>query len=109
MRFIALGANNRFRSITSQTFAWLPDGPIQRHFRQYIESDFFKSGFNEDLELMIQVIGTLSKSSSMALMARLKRLEAGQRRDAQTQARQVHLRAHRHQRSHWRPLAEVAP
>ncbi|MBI3374182.1 MAG: helix-turn-helix transcriptional regulator [Betaproteobacteria bacterium] len=74
LKFIELGANNRFRLRVSQTFSWLPDGPIQQQFRKYMQLDYFRSRFNSENELMLQVFGALSKPSRAALLTRLKRL-----------------------------------
>lgn len=74
LKFIELGSHNRFKLMVSQTFAWLPDGPIQQQFREYAQLDYFRSRFDGENELMLLVFGALSKPSRAALIARLKRV-----------------------------------
>lgn len=74
LKMIELGANNRFRLRVSQTFRWLPDGPIQREFRKSAQIDYFQSRFNGENELMLQIFGALSPSSRAALLTRLKKV-----------------------------------
>lgn len=72
LKIIELGMNNRFRLRVSQTFRWLPDGPMQQQFRKYTQMDYFQSHFSGENELMLQVFGALSAASRAALLNRLK-------------------------------------
>ena len=74
LRFIELQPNNRIRLLVSRTFSWLPDGPIQRFFNQQAHNEYFRSRFDRPEEFMLVVNGMLSKSSSAAVVARLKRI-----------------------------------
>lgn len=74
LKFVELYPNNRFKLLVSRTFSWLPDGPIQRQFREYAQLDYFRSKFDGENELMLMVFGTLSKPSRAALQVRLKKL-----------------------------------
>ena len=71
--FIRLLPNNRIRLMVSRDFTWLPDGPIQRFFKQHAHSDFFRSSFDRTDEHMVAVNGMLSRASSAVIIERLKR------------------------------------
>lgn len=74
LKFIELQPNNRIKLLVSRTFSWLPDGPIQRFFNEQAHNEFFRSRFDRSEEFMLVVNGMLSKSSSAAIVARLKRI-----------------------------------
>jgi hypothetical protein len=74
LKMIELGPNNRFRLRVSQTFAWLPDGPIQQQFRKYAQIDYFQSRFSGGDELMLQIFGALARRSRAKLLTRLKQV-----------------------------------
>jgi transcriptional regulator with XRE-family HTH domain len=74
LKFIELLPNNRIRLLVSQAFSWLPDGPIQRFFNQQAHTEFFRSRFDRPHEFMVVVNGMLSRPSTIALVARLKRI-----------------------------------
>ena len=74
LKFIELQPNNRVRLLVSRTFSWLPDGPIQRFFNQQAHNEYFRSRFYRPEEFMLVVNGMLSKSSSAAVVSRLKRI-----------------------------------
>jgi transcriptional regulator with XRE-family HTH domain len=71
--FIRLLPNNRIRLLVSRDFTWLPDGPIQRFFKQHAHSDFFRSSFDRPDEHMVALNGMLSRASSAVIIERLKR------------------------------------
>lgn len=70
---IELLPNNRFKLRIARTFAWIPNGPIQRAFKGAAD-DFFDSAFDREDELMILLNGRLSRANAMALIDRLKRV-----------------------------------
>jgi len=72
-RIIELLPNNRIRPLIGRTFAWLPDGPIQRYFRERVEKEFLSSAFERPEELFLFVSGMLSRDSMTELCARLRR------------------------------------
>ncbi len=72
--FIQLQPNNRIRLLVSRDFAWLPDGPIQRFFKQHAHGDFNRSRFDQPDEYFLAVNGMLSGSSRATMVARLKRI-----------------------------------
>ena len=72
--FIQLQPNNRIRLLVSHDFTWLPDGPIQRFFKQHAHGDFNRSRFDRPDEYFLAVNGMLSGSSRATIVARLKRI-----------------------------------
>lgn len=74
LKFIELQPGNRVRLLVSRTFAWLPDGPIQRFFNDQAHNEFFRSRFDRADEFMLVVNGMLSKHSSAAVVERLKKV-----------------------------------
>jgi transcriptional regulator with XRE-family HTH domain len=72
--FIQLQPNNRIRLLVSRTFSWLPDGPIQRFFNRQAHNEYFQSRFARPHEHMVVVNGMLSRTSSAAIVSRLKRV-----------------------------------
>ena len=76
LKFIELMPGNRIRLLVSRAFSWIPDGPIQRLFKDHFQADFFRSRFDKDGELMILANGALSRSSVGALLARLRKAAA---------------------------------
>jgi predicted transcriptional regulator len=72
--FIRLLPNNRIRLLVSRDFAWLPDGPIQRFFKQHAVGDFIRSRFDRPDEYCIAVNGMLSGGSRATMVSRLKRI-----------------------------------
>lgn len=71
---IALQPNNRVKLLVSRTFRWIPDGPIQAHFREQAYSDYLDSQFDGDHELLRLVNVMLSKKSIAVLLERLKQV-----------------------------------
>ena len=74
LKFIELQPNNRIRLLVSRTFAWLPDGPIQRFFNEQAHNEFFRSRFSRADEFMLVVNGMLSAASTATVVERLKRV-----------------------------------
>jgi transcriptional regulator with XRE-family HTH domain len=72
--FIRLAPGNRIKLLVSRDFAWLPDGPIQRFFKQHAHGDYVRSRFDRPDEYFVAVNGMLSAASRAALVARLKRV-----------------------------------
>jgi transcriptional regulator with XRE-family HTH domain len=76
LKFIELMPNNRIRLLVSSAFGWIPDGPIQRFFKQQVQGDFFGSRFDRENELMVLANGALSRPAVAALLARLRKTAA---------------------------------
>jgi len=72
--FIRLAPGNRIKLLVSRDFAWLPDGPIQRFFKQHGLTDYVRSRFDRPDEYFVAVNGMLSASSRSAIVTRLKRV-----------------------------------
>jgi hypothetical protein len=72
--FIQLLPNNRIKLLVSRDFTWLPDGPIQRFFKQHAHGDFVRSRFDRPDEYFVAINGMLSTASRAAIVARLKRI-----------------------------------
>ncbi len=72
--FIQLQPNNRIRLLVARNFSWLTDGPIQRFFKEQAHNEYFRSHFDRPDEYMIVVNSMLSRTSSAAIVAKLKRL-----------------------------------
>jgi transcriptional regulator with XRE-family HTH domain len=73
LKFVELMPNNRIRLLVSRAFTWIPDGPIQRFFKTRMQTDFFRSEFDGENELLLLANGALSRKSIAALMVRLRR------------------------------------
>lgn len=71
---IELLPNNRVKLLVSRTFRWIPDGPIQAHFREQAYSDYLDSQFDSEHELLRLVNVMLSKKSMAVLLDRLKQV-----------------------------------
>ncbi len=76
LKFIELMPGNRIRLLVSRAFAWIPDGPIQRFFKQQGTVDFFASRVDGPDEMLLLANGALSRSSVSALLARLRKTAA---------------------------------
>ncbi len=76
LKFIELLPGNRIRLLVSRAFSWLPDGPIQRLFKDQFQADFFRSRFDKESELMILANGALSRASVAALLGGLRKAAA---------------------------------
>jgi AcrR family transcriptional regulator len=74
LKFVRLLPNNRIRLQVSPTFAWRPDGPIQRFFKDRGAREYFRSRFDGEDELLFLINGILSKASRTAFVGRLRRL-----------------------------------
>ena len=73
-RIIELQPGNRIRPLISRTFSWLPDGPIQRYFRERVESEYLSCKFDRSDELFLFVSGMLSRRSTTEVVARMRRV-----------------------------------
>ena len=73
-RIIELQPGNRIRPLISRTFSWRPDGPIQRYFRERVESEYLSCKFDRPDELFLFVSGMLSRLSTADVIARMRRV-----------------------------------
>lgn len=65
--------NDRIRLCVSRTFAWIPNGPIMRRMAAMAE-DYFDHPFAGPGEFMRIISARLSRSASIALVARLEQI-----------------------------------
>ena len=72
MKMIELQVNNRIRLMISSNFSWHANGPIERFFRQQVQSQFFDSDFLNEGELRIVSNGNLGMHSRKRLVERLE-------------------------------------
>lgn len=70
---IELLPNNRFKLRVARTFAWIPNGPIQRSFKNHAH-EFFDSDFGGRDESMLLLNARLSHASVATLIEKLKRI-----------------------------------
>jgi len=71
-RIIELQPGNRIRPLISRTFSWRPDGPIQRYFRERVESEYLSCKFDRPDEMFLFVSGMLSRHSTADVIARMR-------------------------------------
>jgi len=71
MKIIELQANNRVRLLTSSNFEWHENGPIERFFRQQVQSEFFNAEFKNAGEIRLVKNGSLSLINRKRLVERL--------------------------------------
>jgi transcriptional regulator with XRE-family HTH domain len=74
LKFIELLPNNRYRLLVSQAFSWIPDGPIQRFFKEHASRDFLDSRFDHEDEFFVLSNGALSRSAVLGLLNRLRQV-----------------------------------
>ncbi len=72
--FLELLPNNRVKLLVARTFRWIPNGPIQTHFREQAYGDYLDSQFAGEHEMLQLVNVMLSKQSIAALLARFKQV-----------------------------------
>ncbi len=72
MKMIELQVNNRIRLMISSNFSWHVNGPIERFFRQQVQSQFFDSDFLNEGELRIVSNGNIGTQSRKRLVERLE-------------------------------------
>jgi DNA-binding Xre family transcriptional regulator len=74
LKFLELRPGNRIKLSIARNFSWVPDGPIQRMFKEDAAADFFDSDFNGAHEIMLFINGMMSDASLHNLTDRLKRV-----------------------------------
>ncbi len=74
IKFIELLPKNKIKLLISPGFNWIPNGPIQKFFQQYILSDFIGSNFQNEHEEMLCQFGMLTKESNALLRKKLRHL-----------------------------------
>jgi DNA-binding Xre family transcriptional regulator len=71
---IELKPLNRYTLRVSNAFRWLPDGPVQRYFREHVVADYFSGGFDGPGETLMCLPARLSSASAQELAQRIAQL-----------------------------------
>ena len=68
---IDLLPKNHIRLRVARDFRWLHNGPIERHFREQVQTDFFKSSFSKNDEVRLFLTGNLSSNSLEIILRKI--------------------------------------
>lgn len=71
---IELKPLNRYSLRVSNAFRWLPDGPVQRFFREHVVADYFAGGFTRPGEALMCLPARLSSASAQELAQKIAQL-----------------------------------
>ncbi|MFC0251023.1 helix-turn-helix domain-containing protein [Massilia consociata] len=71
---IELKPLNRYSLRVSNAFRWLPDGPVQRFFREHVVADYFAGRFDRPGEALMCLPARLSSASAQELAQKIEQL-----------------------------------
>lgn len=71
---IELKPLNRYSLRVSNAFRWLPDGPVQRYFREHVVEDYFAGRFDRPGEALMCLPARLSAASAQELGQKIEQL-----------------------------------
>lgn len=71
---IELKPLNRYSLRVSNAFRWLPDGPVQRFFREHVVEDYFAGRFDRPGEALMCLPARLSSASAQELAQKIEQL-----------------------------------
>lgn len=71
---IELKPLNRYSLRVSNAFRWLPDGPVQRYFREHVVEDYFAGRFDRPGETLMCLPARLSAASALELGQKIEQL-----------------------------------
>lgn len=74
LRIIELQPGGRVRLLTTRNFNWRENGPVQRLFRDRLQSEYFDSSFQAPGEVLRFVVGTLTPTSIAKLHSDIDRV-----------------------------------
>ena len=74
IKLIELLPKNKIKLLISRRFTWIPNGPIQKFFQEYILRDFIGTHFQHANEEMICQFGMLTNESSTLFRKKLRHL-----------------------------------
>ena len=74
LKLISRRANGRIKLLIDRNFHWIPDGPLEKFFRQHVQSDFLNAGFGDAGEVRMFRTGMLTSKSAEELARRIDRL-----------------------------------
>jgi len=73
LKLISCRANDRIKLLIDRNFHWIPDGPLERFFRQHVQSDFLDASFTGEGELRLFRTGMLTSHSASELIKKVDR------------------------------------
>ena len=76
MRLIELQPNNKVRLLIANNFGWHSNGPIEKYFREQVETEFFNTSFDEEGALRVVKNGVLSKKGQLDLHNRINMVDS---------------------------------
>jgi transcriptional regulator with XRE-family HTH domain len=71
---ISMMPDNRIRLLIARDFSWLPNGPIERYFRQKVHEEYFDYDFCENIDKLRVLNASLSPNSINVLHTHMERL-----------------------------------
>ena len=74
LQFIELLPDNRVKLKIARDFGWLPEGPIQRYFRDRVQTDFLDASFTQPGETLRFAHAMLTPAANRRFQQRLARL-----------------------------------
>lgn len=74
LHMIQLLPGNRVKLLTAKNFSWRKDGPVQNFFYENVQTEFFKSKFDQPDEYMRFMVGMLSVESKQRFQKSLGKL-----------------------------------
>ncbi len=74
LKLIELLPGNKVKLLTTRNFAWIEGGPVQRFFKENVQSEFFRSDFNQQGEVLKFVSGMISNNSHTLFVKKLEKL-----------------------------------
>ena len=74
LHMIQLLPGNRVKLLTAKNFSWRKDGPVQNFFYKNVQTEFFKSNFDQSDEYMRFMVGMLSVDSKQRFQKSLNKL-----------------------------------
>lgn len=74
LKLIELLPKNKIKLLVSPRFNWIPNGPIQKFFQQYVLTDYMNTNFLDKNEEMICQFGMLTQESHLLFKKKLHHL-----------------------------------
>ncbi|NVJ61559.1 MAG: helix-turn-helix transcriptional regulator [Gammaproteobacteria bacterium] len=74
LKMIELLPGNRIKLLVSSIFKWQPNGPVQQFFEKNIQTEFFRSRFQDESEKLVFISGMLSKTSNKRIQEKMAEL-----------------------------------
>jgi len=74
LQLLELHPGNRIRLLVAENFRWLPNGPLERAFKNKLMNEFLNSEFDQNGELRLYLHGPLTAGAKETLQKRLTTL-----------------------------------